>query len=77
MEQVVNVKITAVPLYAQAFFLLLGGKRFPAERCRRLFNTFATKIRKILSGSERITHKNLQLKIKQAPNHRIMGLELE
>ena len=47
MEQVVNVEITAVPLCAQAFFLLLGGKRFPAERCRHLSNTFATKIRKL------------------------------
>ena len=44
MEQVVNVKITAIPLYAQAFFLLLSGKRFPAERRSHLFNTFATKI---------------------------------
>ena len=47
MEQVVNIEITAVPLCAQAFFLLLGGKRFPAERCRRLSKTFTTKIQKI------------------------------
>ena len=39
-----NVEITAVPLCAQAFFLQLDGKRFPAERCRRLSKTFTTKI---------------------------------
>ena len=42
-----NVEITAVPLCAQAFFLLLGGKRFPAERCRHLSKTFVTKVIKI------------------------------
>ena len=42
-----NVEITAVLLCVQAFFLLLSGKRFPAERCRHLSKTFATKIIKV------------------------------